>query len=135
MNSLITARVRPICLPYSSRLLESWPNLILTAVGWGSMDKIQTGQQQNENVKSSHVITFNGYVSNRICVQFFFYKGQKAITPYVLKQVDLDLQTRSLCNKFHTRMYGKTTKSRICVGGNTGRATCNGDSVISVNFS
>ncbi|CAL8073319.1 unnamed protein product [Orchesella dallaii] len=89
----INSRVRPVCLPYSSSLLQFWPNLKLTAVGWGSMDKLSEGPTAN-----------------------------------VLKQVELDLQSRLLCDKFHTRMYGKVTDSRICIGGNTGSATCNGDS-------
>lgn len=46
----------------------------------------------------------------------------------VLKQVEVDLQPRALCDQFHTRTYGKTLEDRICIGGNLGRSTCNGDS-------
>lgn len=46
----------------------------------------------------------------------------------LLKQVQFDLQPRSLCDKFHQRIYGKIKYDRICTGGNIGRASCNGDS-------
>lgn len=41
----VLARVRPICLPYSSDLLQDWESIKLRVVGWGLMSKLDDTPQ------------------------------------------------------------------------------------------